>query len=146
MAILFNKVQRGNPQDKTAPKKWYPSLKSLDLVREKQVAKLIAEETTLDRKEVEMALDGFQRILIRLLMDSHNVELGDWGSFRLTCTSSEGVATLAEVSARQIKTLNIRFTPGTDMRNALDQATFMPAESVLTQQKRAAFDSGISQG
>jgi hypothetical protein len=29
MAIFFNKVERSNPQDREAPKKWYPSLKNL---------------------------------------------------------------------------------------------------------------------
>jgi len=131
MSILFNKVERGNPQDSTAPKKWYPSLRSIDLVPEKEVAKLVADETTLNRKEVEMALDQFEKILLRLLLDSHSVKLGDWGSFRLTC-NGEGAATADEVSARNIKGLNIRFTPGAEMRDALSKATFIAAETVVS--------------
>jgi predicted histone-like DNA-binding protein len=134
MPILFNTVERANPQNKTAPKKWYPSLKSISMVREKEVAKLIAEETTLNRKEVEMALDQFQKVLLRLLLDSHSVQLGDWGSFRLTC-NGEGVETVEEVSARQIKGLNIRFTPGAEIRDALANARFQPAASVVSGQQ-----------
>jgi predicted histone-like DNA-binding protein len=133
MAILVNKVERGNPQNKTAPKKIYPSVKSIRLVPEKEVASLIADETTLNRKEVEMALDQFQKILLRLLLDSHSVQLGDWGSFRLTCTG-EGVDNANEFSTKQIKGLNIRFTPGVEMRDALAKATFIPAESMLSKQ------------
>ena len=131
MAVLFNKVERGNPQDSSVPKKWYPSLKSIDLVPEKEVAKLVADETTLNRKEVEMALDQFQKILLRLLLDSHSVKLGDWGSFRLTCTG-EGVSAAAEVTAKNIKGVKIRFTPGAEMRDALAKASFIPAETLIS--------------
>jgi hypothetical protein len=40
MAILVNKVERGNPQNKTAPKKIYPSVKSIRLVPEKEKEQL----------------------------------------------------------------------------------------------------------
>ncbi len=131
MAILVNKVERRNPQNKTAPKRTYPSLKTIRMVPEKEVATLIADETTLNRKEVEMALDQFQKVLLRLLLDSNSVQLGDWGSFRLTCTG-EGVDDAKDFSTKQIKGLNIRFTPGAEMRDALAKATFIPAESMIS--------------
>ncbi|MDR2358495.1 MAG: HU family DNA-binding protein, partial [Prevotellaceae bacterium] len=114
MSIFYNKVERINPQDKTAPKKWYAALKRIRLVREKEMAKLVADETTMDRKEVEMALDRFEQILIRLLLDSHSVQLGDWGSFHLTCNCT-GAATKEEVTAHNIKNLNVRFVPGKEL-------------------------------
>jgi predicted histone-like DNA-binding protein len=85
MPIIFNKVERGNPQDSNAPKKWYPTLKSIGQVGEKDVAREIADETTLNRKEAEMALDQFEKVLLRNLLSSRSVQLGDWGSFHLTC-------------------------------------------------------------
>ena len=131
MSILYNKVERINPQDRTAPKKWFAVLRSLRLIREKEVAKLVADETTMDPKEVEMALDRFQQILIRLLLDGHSVQLGDWGSFYLTCNSS-GVDTKAEVVAGNIKNLNVRFSPGSELTDALKHATFVAAETLVT--------------
>jgi hypothetical protein len=56
MSIIFNKVERANPQDRTAPKKWYPTLKTISQVGEKEVAKEIADETTLNPKEAEMGI------------------------------------------------------------------------------------------
>jgi predicted histone-like DNA-binding protein len=131
MALFFNKVERGNPSDPTAPKKWYAILKSLGQITEKEVAKLVADETTMDRKEVEMAIDRFEVILIRLLLDGHSVQLGDWGSFRLTCNSTPS-DTKAEVSAGNITNLNIRFVPGKEMKEAINKATFRAAESLVT--------------
>jgi predicted histone-like DNA-binding protein len=134
MSIFYNKVERANPQARTAPKKWYPSLKSIGLVGEKEMAKLVADETTQNRKEVEMSLDQFQKILLRMLLDSHSVQLGDWGSFHLTC-SGEGADTAEELTAKNIKEVHIRFIPGPEMRDALTRATFLPAESVVSKQK-----------
>ncbi|MDR1526293.1 MAG: DNA-binding protein, partial [Dysgonamonadaceae bacterium] len=60
MPIVFNKVERANPLDRTQPKKWYPILKTLSQVGESEVAKAISDETTLNRKEAEMALDQLE--------------------------------------------------------------------------------------
>ena len=51
MPVLFNKVERVNPQDKSAQRKWYPVIRSITRITEKQVAKEIADETTLNPKE-----------------------------------------------------------------------------------------------
>ena len=129
MPILFNKVERSNPQDKRAPRKWFPILKTITQVKEKQVAKQIADETTLNPKEAEMALSQLEKVLISNLLASNSVQLGDWGSFRLTC-SSEGSKTKEEVTANKITKLNIRFTPGKSLTDALKGATFIQKDSL----------------
>jgi predicted histone-like DNA-binding protein len=131
MPIIFNKVERANPQDRTAPKKWYPTLKTLSQVGEKDVAKEIADETTLNRKEAEMALDQLEKVFIRNLLASNSVQLGDWGSFHLTC-NSEGSDTKEEVSAANIRNLNIRFTPGKTVKDALKEASFIFAGDIVS--------------
>jgi predicted histone-like DNA-binding protein len=130
MALFYNKVERGNPLNAAAPKKWYAVLKSLGQIGEKEVAKMVAEETTINRKEVELALDQFEKVLIRLLLDGHSVKLGDWGSFYLTCNST-GMDTKGEVNAGCIKNLNIRFTPGSELKEAIQKAQFKSTESLI---------------
>ena len=130
MSILFNRVERANPQDRTKTK-WYPVLKTVKKVSERDVAKQIADETTLNRKEAEMALEQLQKVLISSLLASNSVQIGEWGSFHLTC-SSEGSETKEKVSANNIQKLNIRFVPGKSLRDALNGATFIPAESLVT--------------
>ncbi|MDR2409851.1 MAG: hypothetical protein LBE13_17320 [Bacteroidales bacterium] len=56
MALLFNNIERVNPTAPNAPKLWYPLLKSTKMVREKEVAKKLADETTLNPKEAEIAI------------------------------------------------------------------------------------------
>ena len=129
MPILFNKVERANPQNRTAPKKWFPILKTISQIKEKAVAREIADETTLNPKEAEMALSQLEKVLIRNLLASNSVQLGDWGSFRLTC-NSEGSDTQKEVTAGKINKLNIRFTPGKALTEALKNASFVPADKL----------------
>lgn len=128
MSIFYKKIERHNPQNPTAPKKWYAVLKTIGQVKEKEVAKMIAEETTINRKEVEMALDLFPKVLIRELLNSKSVQLGDWGSFHLTC-NSKGADTREGITAASIKGLNIRFVPGQELNDALNNASFAAFES-----------------
>jgi predicted histone-like DNA-binding protein len=134
MSILFNKIQRGNPGNPEAPKKWYPSLKMLKCIGEKEVAKLIADETTLNRKEAEMAIHQLLKVMINSLLASNSVQLGDWGSFYLSCRG-EGCDTKEEVTATKIKSLNIRFVPGKELKHAMKNASFIQAESVVSSSK-----------
>ena len=129
MSILFKRLERLNPGNPLAPPKWFANLKSIGKISEKEVAKQLADETTLNPKEAEMAISQFEKVLIRLLLDGHTVSLGDWGSFRVTCNSSAS-DTKKEVTAANIKNLNIRFTPGTDLKNALKKAHFVDAETI----------------
>lgn len=77
-----------------------------------------------------MAIAQFEKILIRLLLEGHSVQLGDWGSFHLTC-NSEGSDTKEEVTAQNIKNLNIRFIPGKELKQAINKATFISIEGMI---------------
>ena len=122
MAIVLNRVERINPQTKT--KKWYATIKTVAQVKEKAVAKQIADETTMNRKEAEMALAQLEKVLINNLLSSRSVQLGDWGVFHLTC-NSEGKETRGDINARAVKGLNIRFKPGKALREAIKSASFV---------------------
>ena len=124
-------MERSNPQDAGSPKKWYPTLKTVSRLNEKDVARQISDETTLNRKEAEMALEQLQKALVSSLLASNSVQIGDWGTFHLTC-NGVGAATKEEVSASSIKGLNIRFMPGKSLKSALATATFIPAESMVS--------------
>lgn len=100
------------------------------MVREKEVAKQIADETTLNPKEAEMALAQLKKVLIGILLNGQSVQLGDWGSFYLTL-SSEGSDTEAEATPAKVKKINIRFNPGIELKEAIAKATFKDAATLL---------------
>ena len=123
MALFYNKVQRANPSNPDAPKKWYPVLKSIGRMTEKQVAKEIADETTLNPKEAEMAIYQFQKVLTKALLDGKTVQLGELGSFQLTI-KSKGVDNESGVTASLVEKINLRFSPSNDLKNNLKKAQF----------------------
>ncbi len=46
MALFYDKVELNDPQDLSSLKKWYISLKISGLVREREIGKAMADETT----------------------------------------------------------------------------------------------------
>ena len=56
MAILVKPVQRINPLDKEAPKKWYVTQVTTAQADETEVAMELADETTLNPSEAMMAI------------------------------------------------------------------------------------------
>lgn len=123
MAILVKPVQRVNPSDKSAAKKWYVTQVTTALVDETQVAMDLADETTLNPSEAMMAIRQLRKILLRRLLGGESVKLGNWGSFSVTL-SSTGVATKEEVNAKNIKSVNLNFQPDEAFKNDLQKATF----------------------
>ena len=129
MPIFFNKTERGNPGNPDAPKRWYPVIKSTGLVKECEIARLLADETTLNPKEAEMAVSQLLKVTVTLLLNGSTVQLGSPGSFRLTA-SSESSDTEGEVTASKIKKANVRFTESADLKAALSKATFRDAATM----------------
>lgn len=72
-----------------------------------------------------------EKVLLRNLLSSNSVQLGDWGSFYLTC-NGEGSDTKEEVTAANIKNLNIRFMPGKTLKEALKSAVFVFSEDLVS--------------
>ncbi len=130
MALLFNATFRRNLNGQEENEgKWYATLRRISFLKEKDVAKRMAEETTLNPKECEFAIAQLLKVLKTELLNGNSVQLGDWGSFYLTA-SSDGVENKADVSAGLIKKLNVRFRPGTELKDTLKNATFKPTSSL----------------
>ena len=123
MSLFYNKIQRANPSKPKEEKKWYLILKSIGRMTEKQVAKEIADETTLNPKEAEMAIYQFQKVLTKALLDGKTVQLGELGSFQVT-VKSKGVNKESEVNASLVEKVNLRFTPSATLKENLQKAHF----------------------
>ena len=123
MAILVKPVQRVNPQSPDEPKKWYVTQVTTMQVDETQVAMEIADETTLNPSEAMMALRQLRKIVLRHLLASESVKLGDWAGFNVTISSSAS-DTKDEVSARNLKSVNINLQVGDSFKAELKKASF----------------------
>lgn len=130
MSIFLKPVQRVNPLDKEAAKKWYPVQYTTKMVDENEVAMMIADETTLNPMEAAMAIRQLRKVVQRLLLDGKSVKLGDWGTFNITL-NTEGVATKKELSARNVKTVNVNFQPSPEFKASMQKADFVWLDKIM---------------
>ena len=89
MALFYNRVTKKNLSDPTGVSKWYLALRSIGMIGEKELGEAVADETTLNPKEAEMAFSQLFKVVLRYLLAGHTVKLAGLGTFKLTL-SSEG--------------------------------------------------------
>lgn len=123
-------VQRINPSQPDEPKKWYPVQCTTKMVDENEVAMLVADETTLNPMEAAMAIRQLRKVVERLLLDGKSVKLGDWGTFNVTL-NTEGADTKADLTARNVKRVNINFQPGEELKNGMQKADFVWLDKIM---------------
>ena len=130
MSIFLKAVQRINPSEPDEPKKWYPVQYTTKRVDESEVAMLIADETTLNPMEAAMAIRQLRKVVQRLLLDGKSVKLGDWGTFNITL-NTEGAERKEDLTARNVKRVNINFQPANEMKAAMQKADFVWLDKIV---------------
>jgi predicted histone-like DNA-binding protein len=123
MSVKFNIVQRGNPINREAPKKFYASIQASGRLSLRQLAAIAADRSTLTEADFMAAVESFLAIIPRELAKGNIVELGDFGSFWLRATS-DGAETAEEVRSDQISGVLPRFNPGRVFKDVLEKIKF----------------------
>jgi predicted histone-like DNA-binding protein len=123
MSVKFNIVERGNPANREAPKKYYPSIQASGRVSTREVAEMAAQRSTLSTMDMMAAIESFMAIIPEQLKKGNIVELGEFGSFWLR-TTADGAETVEEVRANQITSILPRFIPGKLFKRTLDGIEF----------------------
>jgi predicted histone-like DNA-binding protein len=118
MPVKFNIVERGNPSNREAPKKYYPSIQSSGRVTTREMAEMAAERSTLSTVDMMAAIESFLTIVPQQLAKGNIVELGEFGSFWLK-TTSDGADAVEAVNATQITSILPRFNPGKKFKSML---------------------------
>lgn len=130
MSIFLKPVQRTNPLKPDEAKKWYPVQYTTKMVDENEVAMLIADETTLNPMEAAMAIRQLRKVVQRLLLDGKSVKLGDWGTFNITL-NTEGAERKEDLTAHNVKRVNINFQPADEMKAAMQKADFVWLDKIM---------------
>jgi len=118
MPVKFNIIERGNPSNREAPKKYYPSIHASGRVTTREMAEMAADRSTLTSADMMAAIESFLSIVPQQLAKGNIVELGEFGSFWLR-TTSEGAEAVNEVHADQITSILPRFIPGKTFKKVL---------------------------
>ena len=117
----YKLVQKINPQDKNAPKKWYAIPVSEVSQSVKAMTRAATENTTTAPIEMEAALDLLGRHARQQLQQGHTVRVGDLGTLSVTF-KSEGAVDIAQFNAgAMIKNPRIIFTPSKEFRESVLQ-------------------------
>ena len=126
MTVKYNVVERGNPSNPAAPKKFYPSIESSGRKTLRQMAERISQISTVSTADTMAVLEALLTTIPDELAAGNIVELGDFGNFWLK-SNSEGADTAEAVRATQINTVLPRFIPGKEFKKVLDAIEFEKA-------------------
>lgn len=127
MTVKFSIVERGNPANPQAPKKFYPFPQSTGRVSQRKLVETASRETALSTGDMLNALETILKIIPRELADGNIVELGDFGSFWIRL-ETEGADTADAVTPSNVKGALVRFTPGKLFKQTLETIQFSKAE------------------
>ncbi len=111
-------------------------------------AKHIADHgCTYDRADIAAVLTKAVDCLREQMLLGNKVNLGELGSFH-TELQSEGAKTPGEFSAQNIKSVNVRWTPGRNFKNLRDEATFqlVPSREAQAEQLEIIKNEDTIQG
>lgn len=107
-----------NPQEKSAPPRYYASPQVTDNVSTNEFCRHIASHGSVySRADVQSVLAQAVDCLREMLLDGKQVSLGDLGSFKIGL-SSKGAMTAEEFNpTTHIKSVRVNWSPGIDFKN-----------------------------
>jgi predicted histone-like DNA-binding protein len=121
--MKYKIVRKANPSNPGEPKKKYANPVHAGTMVLKRIAKEISARSSLTVGDVENVLYNLLEVLPIFLKIGMSIQLGDFGTFRLTL-ASEGVNEGEEFTVAKIKGVRVVFTPGIELKNALKDITF----------------------
>lgn len=126
MAINYRPLERVNPQNVTAARKYYAAVVTNGSVDFETLAEMISEQCTVTETDCLAVLNVLEQNIVRELKQGRIVRLGKLGNFQVSI-SSEGHDTENEVSAQSITNSRIIFRPAKKMRQLLSNLSFKRA-------------------
>jgi len=123
MSVKYVVSENSNPQDLTAPRKWYAKAKSTGDVSLKELSKEITQRSTVNSGDTLAVLDVLTQVLTEHLNRGEIVRFGDFGSFQVTL-GSEGAATEDKFNSTLIKNTKVQFRPGLELKQMLNNLKF----------------------
>ena len=115
MSVRYVNAQLRNPQDPTAPRKFYLVGKSVGNVDRDYLIKDMVRNTSLTPMEAATGIDYLFSSIPRFLELGFTVQLGAMGYFKVMI-QSEGSDTKDEATPDKIKGMRLRFIPGAEIR------------------------------
>jgi predicted histone-like DNA-binding protein len=119
MSLLYTVVQRGNPGNLNAPKKYFLQAKIRGSKTHKQILAEAAQKNALNVKEIDNGVYAVLQALMANLEDGFSVEVEGLGTFS-TSISSEGVDNEADATPARVKNITVAFRPKPEVHKAVN--------------------------
>ncbi len=126
MAVSYKVIAKGNPSKPNAPKKFYASTCSSGEISLRDLAKEIAEISTMSLPDVIGVLESVVMLIPKHASQGRIIRLGELGSLRISI-SSEGSDKAEGVNGSKIKSSRFIFTPGKELQKTLKNLDFVRA-------------------
>lgn len=129
MSQGYRLVKRSsNPSQKEAGKKFYAVAKSNGVTGLNSLCELISARSSISSADVKAVIDSMNFILDYELRAGRLVQMGEFGSFRMS-VGSEGADEKEDFTSSMIRKQKILFTPGKTLRETKNKVTFQRIKS-----------------
>jgi predicted histone-like DNA-binding protein len=122
--MKFKLVERKNPQTPQAQGKFYANAVNAGKFTLKDFAKEIAGRSSLTRGDIENVLSNFMEELPTFLKLGMSIKLGEFGTMRLSLSSTGADTPDAFNAQHNIKGAKIIFTPSSELKENLKDIVF----------------------
>lgn len=127
MPVKFTVVERGNPSDRTKPKKFYAQIVGDGEISLKDLAKRAAQISTVSYTDTLAVLTALMEVMPEEIANGRFIRLGELGTLYLS-NKSDGAETAEKVTASLIKSVKVDLRPGTDFRKLVKTLDFQKAK------------------
>jgi len=123
MALKYRLLQKINPRTPEAPGKFYAQSITTGDVKLRQLAKEIAEISTVNIVDIMAVIESFIQLIPRHIGQGQIVRLGEFGSFYVGI-SSKGAEQETDFKESMIKKVKIYFRPGSVLKKEISALEF----------------------
>lgn len=120
--MKYKLVEKANPQ-KREEKKWYANAVNQGTVSQREIAKNIADKSSLTVGDIANVIENLLEEMPKALVQGKSVHLEGLGTFRLSL-SSEGADTEQGFTVGMIKSAKIIFTPSVEIKKILESIKY----------------------
>jgi predicted histone-like DNA-binding protein len=110
MSLLYVVTPKKNPQNAVAGEKFYLQSKIRGHKTHRNILETAAKNTTINKKEIDMAVSVWLDALMSALSDGFSVEVEGLGTFS-TSIKSEGMTSEAEATPAKVRKISLAFRP-----------------------------------
>lgn len=116
--VTIKSIPRRNPQDDTAPERFYAQAIAAGTVDLERLAYLVSNQCTVREADCLAVLNALQHNVMDELSQGNVVQLGTLGNFRVGVRSN-GSDLPEEVTSSNVRSAHINYLPGKRVRKML---------------------------